>query len=345
MAQESDIVNPLEIENWDSLALSTEDCSIFHSAAWARVLHESYNYQPCYFAQMNSHDFRVLVPLMEVASFITGRRGVSLPFTDVCESIFNKETTLENVLEPIIRYGENVRWKYIELRGGGEQLADIKSSNAYFSHVLELNADAKEIFKKFRSSTKRNIKKALKEGVEAKICYTLDAMKEFYRLNCLTRKFHGLPPQPWYFFKKVHEHILSKNHGFVVQAIYDNRVIASSVYFLFGHKAIYKWGASGRKFNYLRANNLVMWKAIEWCIQNKFKTFDFGRTEKQNRGLLQFKRGWRGKETIINYYKYDIASNSFVKDNSGLKSSYHLFKLLPNPLLKAIGALLYRHVG
>jgi hypothetical protein len=219
MEQSLEIMNPMEIENWDSLALSSENSSIFHSAAWARVLHDSYNYRPLYFAQINENNFEVLIPLMEVASFITGRRGVSLPFTDICEPIINKEMAFENILNPIIRYGKNFGWKHIELRGGYEHQADIKSSSAYFNHILELNGDEKEIFKKFRSSTKRNIKKAVKEGVEVKICYNMEDIREFYRLNCLTRKFHGLPPQPWHFFKNVYRYIVSKQKGFVVQAL------------------------------------------------------------------------------------------------------------------------------
>jgi len=42
-----------------------------------------------------------------------------------------------------------------------------------------------------------------------------EAMEEFFRLNCLTRKRHGLPPQPAVFFKKIYEHIISPKYGSV----------------------------------------------------------------------------------------------------------------------------------
>jgi len=35
-------------------------------------------------------------------------------------------------------------------------------------------------------------------------------MGEYYRLHCLTRKRHGLPPQPTGFFQKIQEHIIAK---------------------------------------------------------------------------------------------------------------------------------------
>jgi lipid II:glycine glycyltransferase (peptidoglycan interpeptide bridge formation enzyme) len=88
-----------------------------------------------------------------------------------------------------------------------------------------------------------------------------------------------------------------------------------------------------------------MWEAISWCTANGFKSLSFGRTEPENQGLLQFKRGWGTEEKIINYYKYDFAKKTFIKGQPGVKSSYKFFKIMPSPLLRLTGNLLYRHVG
>ena len=170
-------------------------------------------------------------------------------------------------------------------------------------------------------------------------------MQKFYRLNCITRKVHGLPPQPLSFFKKIHERVISAEHGFVALASHSNRVVAGAVFFLFGSRAIYKYGASDRHHQHLRANNLVMWEAIRWCAANGFKGFSFGRTEPENKGLLQFKRGWGTREDHLNYYKFDFREKCFLSKKSGLKTSYHFFRHLPLPLLRLTGSLLYRHVG
>ena len=128
-------------------------------------------------------------------------------------------------------------------------------------------------------------------------------------------------------------------------ASHKGKNIASAVYFHFGDKAIYKYGASDKRYQNLRANNLVMWEAIRWFSKNGFKEFSFGRTEPENSGLLQFKRGWGTEEKTIRYYKYDLKDNVFVKDRSKPKTSYTLFKRMPSPLLNLAGAILYRHVG
>ena len=186
----------------------------------------------------------------------------------------------------------------------------------------------------------------MKEGVEVKIDRSLESVKEFYRLNCMTRKEHGLPPQPFHFFKKIYDHVISKNLGMVVLASLDQENIAGAIYFHFGEKAVFKYGASDKKFQHLRANNLVMWKAIQWYSQNGYKNLCFGRTERKNQGLIQFKSGWGTTEQQINYYRYDLEKGSFVRGSSKVTGFHNkVFRNIPIPILKKIGALLYRHVG
>jgi lipid II:glycine glycyltransferase (peptidoglycan interpeptide bridge formation enzyme) len=216
----------------------------------------------------------------------------------------------------------------------------------YYGHTLDITHGEDTIFSNFRGSTKRNIKKAVKEGVRTNIFTSVESIREFYRLNCLTRREHGIPPQPWSFFKKIHDHILSENLGFVILASFHNKTIAGAVYFNLGDRAIYKYGASDKNYQYLRANNLVMWEAIKWYTNNGYKTFCFGRTERENKGLLQFKSGWGAKEHLIHYYKYDLIKEAFIRDSSKVRGVHNkFFEKMPIPLLKVTGSLLYKHMG
>lgn len=171
-------------------------------------------------------------------------------------------------------------------------------------------------------------------------------MREFFRLNCLTRKEHGLPPQPLKFFKKVYEHLISKGLGFIVLASYKGVNIAGAVCFHCGGKGIYKYGASERKYQHLRANNLVMWEAIRLSIRQGCTSFSFGRTEPDNQGLIQFKSGWGAKEETIRYHRYDLKTDTFIHGRPYGRAFYHkILRKMPVPLSRVAGELLYRHVG
>jgi hypothetical protein len=341
-----EIINPLDYPGWDEIVLSNPKCSFFHSTQWSRVLHESYDYKPLYFSSIDNNDFSTLIPFMEVKSFLTGKRGVSLPFTDYCDPITTDDESLQSSVDMIIEYGRKAGWKSIEMRPGNNFPKEFSPSSFYYGHTLDITQGEKTIFSNFRESTKRNIKKAVKEGVQTSICTSLKSLKEFYRLNCLTRREHGLPPQPWSFFKKIYDHIIFGNFGFVILASFHNKTIAGAVYFHLGDRAIYKYGASDKKYQRIRANNLVMWEALKWYTENGYKSLCFGRTEPENKGLMQFKNGWGAKKHLIHYYKYDLIKKSFVRDSSKISGIHNsIFKNTPLPLLKLTGSLLYRHMG
>jgi lipid II:glycine glycyltransferase (peptidoglycan interpeptide bridge formation enzyme) len=216
----------------------------------------------------------------------------------------------------------------------------------YLGHILNLSQSEGELFSGLRDSTKRNIKKAIAEGVEIKISDQQESIEQFYHLNSLTRKRHGLPPQPFSFFKNVLELIVKKGHGIVVLAFYKNKPIAGSVFFHLGKEAIYKYGASDLRYQNLRANNLVMWETIRYYSKNGLKNLSLGRTESDNQGLIQFKSGWGTTEHKINYYQYDFRKQGFIRPQSKVTGFHNkIFRKIPIQLLRTIGSIFYKHAG
>ncbi len=339
------IINPIEIENWDDQVRELPGSSFFHGRAWAKVLAQSYDYRPVYFTEKEGC-LAAVIPMMEVTSFLTGKRGVSLPFTDYCEPLVPHVEVSKVLFEAIVQEGRKRQWKYIELRGGTDFLGDGQAASWFYRHTLDLTPGDANLFKSLRDSTRRNIKKAEKEGVEVRFETTPEALREFCRLNCLTRREHGLPPQPWQFFANLQEQILAKEMGTVALAFSGAKAIAANVYLQSNSEVIYKYGASDKTYQNLRAANLVMWEAIKRYAGKGFKSLCFGRTEPENEGLRQFKTGWGTDENVINYYRYDLAANAFVPGKQVVSGrAGKVFSRLPVPALKAIGGLLYRHMG
>ncbi len=283
---------------------------------------------------------------MEVDSMLTGRRGVSLPFTDFSDPIMPDVPETNGLMASLTDHAKESGWKYLEMRTRQPLPDEFTPSSLYFGHDLDLTQAEGAIFSRFRESTQRNIRKAEKEGVSVTMQRSIDAVREFYRIHCMRRKEHGLPPQPFIWFSKFFDHIIAKGLGVVALARYQEKVIAGAVYVHFMDQAVYKYGASDSRYQHLRANNLVMWEAIRWCRENGLKRFSFGRTESDNKGLLQFKEGWGARESVIYYYRYDIRQNTFIKHDHPVTGPHNrIFRNLPMPLLKIAGKVLYRHMG
>jgi hypothetical protein len=341
-----DIINPIEVPTWDTLILAHPNYSFFHSSSWARVLSESYGYAPLYFTIFDGDAISACLPVMEVKSFVTGKRGVSLPFTDACEPLAHDRAQFQMLLNEARAYGKRAGWKYLELRGGREFLPGVHASFSYLGHTLDLTPGLSALFEDLRDSTRRNVRKARTEGVEVVSLNSSDSVRQFCRLNSLTRKEHGLPPQPPGFFDNLYEHVIAKGFGTVVVASYRNATIAASVYLNIGAKAVYKYGASDKTYQDLRANNLVMWEAMRAYAAQGFKSLCFGRTDMNHAGLRQFKTGWGVEEYPIAYYRHDVRQNRFISEQRSLNGfSKTIFGKLPIPVLNVIGSVAYRHMG
>jgi hypothetical protein len=337
-------VDPGRFPEWDSSLATHPQGSIFHSGAWASVLESTYGYKPRYFTVRQDGAFRSLLPLMEVDSWLTGRRGISLPFTDECEPLSADPESFKNLVKNALAHGRERNWKYVEFRGGRKLFGDVPASLAFYSHEVDLNDGEEVLSNRVDSSVRRAIKKAEKAGVTVETSVSLEAVRIFYSLLCRTRKKHGMPPQPFNFFRNIHEHIISRNLGIVVLARHEERPIAAAVYFGLGTRAIYKYGASDETFQQLRGNNLVMWEAIKWHAQRGFKTLSLGRTSLGNEGLRRFKLGWGASEVRSEYVKYDLRHDCFLTDKDET-SGWHnqVFRRLPVFVSRMIGAGLYRH--
>lgn len=337
-------INPLQDSNWDEFVASQTDFSFFHSAAWARVLTATYGYTPTYFVTKEAKAYRSLLPLMEVNSWLTGRRGIALPFTDDCEPLCPDRNTFNELFQSAIEFGERRGWKSLECRGGRKFFNDVSAALSFYGHSLDLAASEGQLFERLESSVRRAIRKAENDGVTVEISQSLDAMKFFYALQCKTRKRHGLPPQPFSFFANIHKHILSHGLGVIVLASWQKTPIAASVYFHLGNRAVYKYGASDEQFQHLRGSNLAMWEAIKWYLRQGAKKMSLGRTSLTNAGLRRFKLGWGAAEETVEYFKYDLRRKSFVTDSDAAFGWHNrLFQSLPGFMSRATGNLLYRH--
>ena len=341
------VIDPTEYENWDNNILQLRSCTLFHSSHWAKVLRDTYHYKPVYFCLRKNNTIVQCLPVMEIRSALTGNRGVSLPFTDFCDlAIAEEEPVHSDIFQALIRFGSDAAWDFIEFRTRFPTRFELEPGETYYLHSLCLAEGEYNLFSSFKSNVRRNIRKAKKCGVSVDISKTIDSVKNFFKLNCLTRRRHGLPVQPFSFFKNIHRHIICNGYGVVVSAWYDMKIIASAIFFSFGDEVIYKYGASDYRYQHLRANNLVMWDAIKWYSNKGFTSLSLGRTSATNKGLLRFKEAWGGEVRKLQYSKYLCKPNS--REQSNKKSGRlveGLIKRMPIIVLRLIGQLFYRHVG
>src|SRR6184192_2581106 len=111
------ILDPIRDRGWDHVVALHREAGCFHTSAWAKVLHQTYSHQPFYLQFSRGHRLAALIPLMEVQSLFTGRRGVCLPFSDACEPLIFDAVAMGFVKDRLVRFAHERRWRYLEIRG------------------------------------------------------------------------------------------------------------------------------------------------------------------------------------------------------------------------------------
>ncbi|MDR2655895.1 MAG: peptidoglycan bridge formation glycyltransferase FemA/FemB family protein [Oscillospiraceae bacterium] len=168
-----------------------------------------------------------------------------------------------------------------------------------FHYRLDINGrSADELFKSFNESTRRNIRKAIKFGVEVKVC-GLEMVDEFARMMAVTGQRDGFMTRPANYFKNMFE-VMGENFRLYI-AFFGGRPISGAVCAHFGHVTYYIYGASDNVYRNVMPNYLMQWEMIKWAAENGSDIYDFmgisGDLENKNGpayGLYRFKRGFNG---------------------------------------------------
>lgn len=339
-------INPLDQSDWDEQIARFPQTTFFHTSAWLKVLHETYKYEPLAVSLSEGDKTCALLPIMEIDSWLTGKRGISLPFTDFCPPLLIDENDLPKLLDQAYSLATKRNWKSLETRSPAGLEENATPSLLHYTHRLSLEQDTDHLFSQCSSSTRRAIRKSEASELSINQEPSLENLKSFYKLLCLTRKRHGMPPQPWKFFQAIHHRILSQGLGSLFLATSKSTPIAGALFLHHNQNAIYKFGASDESFQTKRPNNFVMWSAIKSFAQNGCQELDFGRTSLDNKGLRRFKLGWGAAEQTFPYVRRNIQTQS-IEIQSDQTQGWHnrIFKILPTPLSRLAGHLLYKHVA
>jgi CelD/BcsL family acetyltransferase involved in cellulose biosynthesis len=340
-------IDPRATPEWDTFVSAHPGATVFHTTAWCRVLTDTYRYKPAYIVSRDEHGaITGGVPLMLVDSWLTSRRLIGLPFSDVCGPLL-PETGGDELLASARAEVLRSRASGVELRGrGGADMAESGFSNGtvFLQHIIDL-APGPGLEAKVHSSARRAIRKAEKEGVTVRASTELADVRRFYQLMVMTRRKHGLLPQPWRFFANIHRYLIATGHGYLLLADVGGETVAGDLILQFRDQLTYKFNASDPRFLQLRPNNLLLWRAMHLGAETGCRTLDLGRCEEDNEGLRRFKLLWGAREQRVGYYHYPAAvADSALFSAKPARAALSLFvRYAPAFALEGAGAVLYRN--
>lgn len=344
-------IDPTKDVRWADLVNRHPRASVFHTSAWLQALRHTYGYEPVVFTTSPpTTELQNGLVFCRVKSWLTGRRLISLPFSDHCEPLCDASKDLTFIVRYLQTSVERERWKYLEVRGAsynpgetGEINVDT-SSPIDLSHVIDLSAPINDIFQRLDGDrVSQNIERADGGGLIEKTGRSDDLLRDFYDLFVATRRRHREPPIPYTWFRNL---IRCQGEAVEIRMAYERTTPISAIVTLhFKDTVYYKYECADSQFNRLGATQWILCRAISAAKAHGATKFDMGRSEENYTGLLAFKSQSVPQPKRISYWTYpDQRSRPSTTAWKWIVGN-RLFSYMPSRLLTLTGRLVYRHIA
>lgn len=195
-------------------------------------------------------------------------------------------------------------------------------------YVVDLNLTKEELWKSIAHNKRRNIKKAIREGVEVTQANTRDGLLTFYRMLKESAKRNGFTSPPTSWFKAIWKICKPGELSRVFLARWKGRDVAG-VFTLVNGKTIYALGAGSLKEGWkARPNDLLHWKVMEWACEQHFTRYHMGLVSQPvpsegsaSWGIWRWKREWNGnlksilifEKVCLPRYKHLLAAKRLLE--------------------------------
>jgi CelD/BcsL family acetyltransferase involved in cellulose biosynthesis len=336
-------IDPVTDPRWSYLVESHPDGAIFHTKGWLEALHRTYRYQPVAYAIEEADRLVSAIPFCKVNSFITGSRLVSLPFSDHCQPLIDSSDHLTELISAVANDARRERLKYLEIRPLSRCETGLTSSDSLVVHNLDISRSEDELLASFHADCiRRKIAKSERQHLQCEEGRTEDLLQKFYTLLVVTRRKHGIPPQPLEWFHNLIDCCGEMLKIFVASK--DDTPIASIITLSFKKTIVYKYGCSEPAYNALGGTIFLLWRTIQRAKNEGLTALDLGRSDYSTPGLITFKDRWGASRIKVNYYRSGTVSRRSTESRLAIAAK-RLLSSVPDPMFSALGGMLYRHVG
>lgn len=202
--------------------------------------------------------------------------------------------------------------------------------------VLDLTTGPEYLFKQFHASRRKNIRQAIKNGVEVFEANSSADVEAFYELHGkwqqTARKEISTPPIP----REVFEHRFRSHENFqFMLARHSGKVIAAiTLRFCPGGLIEFSDHNSLDEFLHLKPNDVLQWKCIEWACNQGFHRCSLG-------GAHTFHRRFGGTLVPIIRYRVDrTLLRQYDLHEAAMDRARAGFRRLPDPIQKTVRRIL-----
>jgi len=324
--------------------------SVFHTTEWLEALRRTYGFAPvAYTTARSGSALTAAIPFCQVHSWLTGRRLVSLPFSDHCQPLSESAGDLEEILDSARADAKATDWRYVQIRPlvapplAALDRSGFRDEGTLLHFKLDLGPDLDTLFQGVKYDVRKDVRRAERSELRYVVGADPQMIAAYYRLHVMTRSTQGIPPQPLAWFRNIADclgemldvHLLLR----------DSTPIAGLVTILYRDQLMWKYSASDPVGDRAGMGKSLMWRSIRRAKEQGATSLDMGRCDPEHVGLAQFKERWGGRRSELHYFRSPPLAEERPRPRWVSDAAKSIVPRLPASVLAAAGRLAYRHVG
>jgi CelD/BcsL family acetyltransferase involved in cellulose biosynthesis len=348
-------IDPLRDSRWDAFVADHPFGWVCHLSGWKKVLEETFPHMRGHYLAIVSADNEITaaLPLVEVRSWLTGHRLVSLPFATLSDPLIQSPVEFHTLAGEAIALARRLGARSFTCRThraaalvSDERFGEVRS---FKHHFLSLEKGTDALMKSFdRTCVRQRLGRAAKSGLRLLVVRDEAQLSAFYGLYVGTRKHLGLPPQPYGFLRSLWTTFAPSGAVEVLMAELEGRPVAGVLLLKYRDRVSVEYSVHDERYRNLSPVHFLFWEAMKMSMAAGYRIFDLGRTAGSNASLMDFKKRW-GMEVVdlpeFHYPGRNVTARPQDRESAGTGLVRKVVRLMPASLLPAIGKLCYRHLG
>jgi len=351
------LIDPLADARFDRFVRHHRNATVYHLAAWARLLSTLYGDEPVYLAAEDPHgNIKGVLPLVLTRGVMSGARMNSLPLEGVAGPLTSSredEAALVAAACALTRERDATRLEFRSTTSGCEGLnVNVEVAPGRPTWVIDLPPDAEELRARWPRNLQRDVEKADAAGLTVRQGDATADLRSFYRMYLETMRKHLAVPRSLRHLGLARELLAPSGAHRLVLVERHGAPVAGGVFHAFGDTVEAVYTASDRRFLDLRPNHALYSHVFRWAIEQGFRHFDWGGCS--NSSLEWFKRRWGAEPVAVFHYAYSPdASVAGVERLHRLRSRVQAeeptflalaWSRTPLALTRLAGRLVYRYL-
>ena len=302
-----ELVSPPDPAAWDALVAETEDATVFHTSAWARL----------WIAEWPGARWEAVVLPdgtgyagglgLIVRDGALGRRVMAMPYGTYSGPIVRRghpdPASVRRLL--LEGYAQLVRHAWVMLseltwyEGRRDELPAELIAAENFTHVRALDPDFTSVARSFGHSVRARVRQAEEHGLAVRRITDARDVRHYHALAVRAVRRRGGLPKPLSLYQRIFRNLVPLGLARYDLVEHRGRPIAGSLHFTYRGSAINWLTVSDERQWRLRPNNMIIAHIMRDLCEAGYHEYNLGGSPPDAAGLIRFKEGWGATRRLV----------------------------------------------